>query len=73
MSEIDIKSFDYNDIGRAYDFKSPLPEGEYFALELTSPVPPGAVLLLMKIQGYVLVIYMDFPGSMMFMTQPESI
>jgi len=43
MSDIDITSFDYNDIGRVYDFKSPLNVGEYFALELTSPIPPGSV------------------------------
>lgn len=43
MSDIDIKSFDYNDIGRVYNFKSPLHVGEYFALELTSPIPPGSV------------------------------
>lgn len=43
MSDIDIKSFDYNDIGRVYDFKSPLPVGEYFALELTAPISPGSV------------------------------
>ncbi|HBH6859240.1 TPA: hypothetical protein KUM69_001901, partial [Proteus mirabilis] len=41
--DINIRPFDYNDIGRVYDFKSPLVEGEYFALELTDTIPSGSV------------------------------
>lgn len=62
MSEIDIKSFDYNDIGRAYDFKSPLPKGEYFALELTSPVPPGAVPVVDEDSGICIGYLYGFSG-----------
>ncbi|MDM3623238.1 hypothetical protein [Proteus mirabilis] len=41
--DINIRPFDYNDIGRVYDFKSPLVEGEYFALELTDTIPSGSI------------------------------